>query len=159
MSDDPQLSRLDVHEVRTPAEPDRVWEAIPRTVAAPLRSLWARRLASLLGCREWSASRAFAAVEGATVPGFRVARARPPRELVLEGRHRFARYRLTFEIEPEGEGSRLRAVTDAEFPGLQGACYRAAVVTTGGHRIATRRLLTSIARRAERGRSHREEER
>jgi hypothetical protein len=84
-----------------------------------------------------------------------VARSEPPREIALEGSHRFSRYRLAFEIEPAESGSRIRAVTHAEFPGIRGALYRAMVVGSGGHRIVTTRILRSIARRAERAHSHR----
>jgi hypothetical protein len=73
----------------------------------------------------------------------------------LEGRHRYSRYSLAFEIEPRGTGSKIRAVTHADFPGLRGAMYRALVVESGGHRIVTRRILRSIARRAERAHAHR----
>lgn len=90
-----------------------------------------------------------------TLAGFRVARAERPREMTLVGRHRFSRYRLAFEIEPAGPGARIRAVTHAEFPGVRGALYRALVVGSGGHRVVTKRILESIARRAERAHSHR----
>ena len=118
----------------------------------------ARRLAALLRCEDRSGAGAFEGRDDEVLAGFRVARSEPPRALALEGQHRYSRYRLTFEIEPVASGSRVRAVTHAEFPGLRGALYRAAVVGSGGHRIATRRILTSIARRAERARPHRKEE-
>jgi hypothetical protein len=78
-----------------------------------------------------------------------------PREIALAGHHRFARYVLTFRVEPRDGSATLRAVTHAEFPGVRGALYRALVVGSGGHRFVTRRILKSIARRAERAHTHR----
>jgi hypothetical protein len=151
-----ELPLLDEHEVPAEASPEEVWTAIPEALRAACDRSRARWLAALLACDE-RGSGAFDAGSGETLAGFRVARSDPPRRLALEGRHRFSRYRLTFEIEPGGAGSRVRAVTHAEFPGLRGALYRAAVVGSGGHRIVTRRILKSIARRAERAHSHRKE--
>ncbi|HET6617045.1 MAG TPA: hypothetical protein VFH69_04480 [Gemmatimonadota bacterium] len=150
-----ELPLLDEHVVGSAADPLRVWGALPEGIAATFDRGRGRALAGLLGCRERGAEAPFAAVEGATIPGFRVARSDPPREIALEGRHRFSRYRLTFEIEPRGSGSRIRAVTHADFPGVRGALYRALVVGSGGHRIVTRRILNSIARRAERAHGNR----
>ncbi|MBZ0090389.1 MAG: hypothetical protein K8H90_08440 [Thermoanaerobaculia bacterium] len=76
------------------------------------------------------------------MPGFRVAESEPGRRLALRGRHRFARYALTFVLD----GGRLCAQTHAEFPGLRGRLYRAAVIDSGGHRLITRRLLRQVAR-------------
>ncbi|HEY7472401.1 MAG TPA: hypothetical protein VIE68_08650, partial [Gemmatimonadota bacterium] len=117
----------------------------------------ALRFARFLGCEERGSGGEFEAGPGETLAGFRVAAAHPPRRIALEGRHRYSRYRLAFEIEPEGPLSRIRAVTHAEFPGVRGALYHAFVVGSGGHRIMTRRLLKSIARRAEGAPTNREE--
>ena len=52
----------------------------------------------------------------ATVPfGFRLEEATPPRRLSLKGRHLFAAYRLAFELDPDSAGTRVRAVTWADF--------------------------------------------
>ncbi|MGB9307181.1 MAG: hypothetical protein WCB92_26895 [Mycobacterium sp.] len=81
-----------------------------------------------------------------TVPlGFTLDEATPPRRLALKGRHLFAVYRLVFELDPGGEGVRLRALTWAAFPGLRGKVYRALVIGTGAHRIVVRRMLNRIA--------------
>jgi hypothetical protein len=70
--------------------------------------------------------------------------------LALSGRHRFSSYELRFELVPEHPGSVvIHATTRAIFPGLHGQIYRTLVIGTGGHRIAVRRMLTSIARRLE----------
>ncbi len=119
-----------------PAPPEDVWKALDPALEAGFGRRRAQALAWILGCRD----------DG----GFHVARSDPPRELALEGRHRFSRYRLAFEVEPSGAGTRLKAVTHAAFPGLHGRIYRALVIGSGGHRIVTRRLLRSVARLAER---------
>lgn len=157
MTAENELPLLDEHLVPAEATPEEVWTALPEALNAAFHRSRARWCAAILGCDERGGEGAFDAGSGETLAGFRVARSEPPRRLALEGRHRFSRYRLTFEIEPGGAGSRVRAVTHAEFPGLRGALYRAAVVGSGGHRIVTRRILKSIARRAERAHSHRKE--
>lgn len=81
-----------------------------------------------------------------TVPlGFRLEEADAPRRLTLQGRHPFAAYRLVFELDPDGDGVRLRALTFAGFPGLHGKVYRALVIGSGAHRIVVRRMLGRIA--------------
>lgn len=68
----------------------------------------------------------------------------------MTGRHGFSDYELRFELEQDpASGTRVRATTRAAFPGLKGRLYRIAVIGTRGHRIAMRRLLATIARRAE----------
>lgn len=157
MSSSVELPLLDEHAIHTPADPIRVWEAIPEGIEAVFDRPRSRAIAGLLGCRDRNATRPFAAVAGATVPGFRAVRVRSPHEIALEGSHRFASYALTFAVEPDDGGATLRAVTHASFPGLRGALYRAAVIGSGGHRIFTRRILKSIARRAERTQANRKE--
>jgi hypothetical protein len=84
-------------------------------------------------------------------PGFHVAAAREPRELALAGSHRFSEYSLVFRLDDLADGgTRLRAETRADFPGLRGSLYRAMVIGTRGHMIVTRRLLVATKRRAER---------
>lgn len=83
--------------------------------------------------------------------GFRVARAERPSLIALEGEHRFSRYTLTFQIEPDdGSSCIVTAETRAAFPGRAGRIYRKVVIGTGAHVIVVRRLLLSIKRRAER---------
>lgn len=52
-----------------------------------------------------------------------------------------------------GAGTSRRAVTYARFAGLHGRIYRALVIGSGGHALATRRMLRSIKRVAERPQS------
>lgn len=112
--------------------------------------------------RAWEAVRGFAddllargagsALTGllATDPraGFAVTEEQPPHLLSLAGRHRFSDYVLDLRVSPRGDGSRLTAVTYADFPGARGRAYRAAVVGSRGHAAAVRRILAGIGERA-----------
>ena len=83
--------------------------------------------------------------------GFEVAATAPQERLELVGRHRFSRYMLAFQLsDAEPGATRVCAETFAEFPGLHGGVYRALVIGTGLHVVATRRMLRSIQRGAER---------
>ena len=140
------LPFIDEHARVVEAAPEATWEAL---TARSFGGRGAARFARLLGCAE-TAVRGAPGEVGATVPGFRVRGADPPRELRLSGSHHFSRYELDFEIDDLGDGrSRLRAITRAEFPHLRGRLYRGLVIGSGGHVMATRRLLRAIARRAE----------
>jgi hypothetical protein len=87
---------------------------------------------------------------GDSLPGFTAAAVETGHTLALRGRHRFSKYELHFELEPVPGGlTRLRALTWAAFPGLSGHLYRAAVIGSGGHRVAVRRILGKVAYRAE----------
>ncbi|MBA2763741.1 MAG: hypothetical protein H0U42_03545, partial [Thermoleophilaceae bacterium] len=119
-----------------------VWSALARVLRRELGG--GAPLAAVLRCEPSSATPDFAGRLGQTLPGFRVVEAAPERLLVLAGRHRFSRYRLTFVLD---EG-RLRARTHAAFPGLPGRLYRTMVIGSGAHRILTRRLLEQVARQA-----------
>ena len=136
------LPFVDEHDQPLAAPADVVWQALLRVV----RGAFGRkgRVARILGCEPAQGSLEFAGRPGDTVPGFRVSEAEPGRRLVLRGRHRFADYALTFDYD----GTRLRAITQAAFPGIRGKLYRAAVIGSGGHRIVTRRLLRAVARAA-----------
>ncbi len=103
-----------------------------------------------MGCADSTRTGSRPLERGATIPGFRVAAAVPDVELVLEGRHRFSTYALTFHLErSDGERTDLRAETRARFPGAAGRFYRLLVVGSGGHRVAVRRLLDTVRRRSE----------
>ena len=81
--------------------------------------------------------------------GFEVDTAAPPDRLELTGRHRFSRYVLAFELDDAGPGAtRLSARSFAEFPGLHGRAYRALVIGTRVHVVATRGMLRAVRRRA-----------
>jgi hypothetical protein len=146
---------VDEHEVAASASPEEVWAALPGALRDAFDRSRAHRLARILGCEGEGVGGEFDGAPAEALAGFHVTSTDPPRAIALEGRHRFSRYRLAFEIDLAGSGSRIRAVTHAEFPGVRGALYRAMVVGSGGHRIVTTRILKSIARRAERAHSHR----
>jgi hypothetical protein len=81
--------------------------------------------------------------------GFEVSTTSPGERLTLGGRHRFSRYLLTFVLADAADGAtQLRALTHAAFPGVRGRIYRALVIGTPAHRVATRRILRSIRRRS-----------
>ncbi|MFF7644739.1 hypothetical protein [Streptomyces canus] len=143
------LSRVDEHAVVVSATPDEVWDALGASLEQSFGRPRSARYARLVGVADGMASGPRPLVEGAAVPGFRVADAVPGRELVLVGRHRFSTYALVFRLEPEGAGTRLRAETRARFPGPGGALYRLLVISSGAHALLTGRLLTGIRRRAE----------
>jgi hypothetical protein len=139
---DEELSFVDEHRQPTDAPAALVWAALLRVVGRTSRggALFAR----LLGCEPARGTPAFEGRVGDAVTGFRVAAVEPGRRLELRGRHRFARYALTFLLD---DGA-LRAVTHADFPGLRGRIYRALVLGSGGHRAITRAILRRIARAA-----------
>lgn len=134
-----RLPYIDEHSHRIDAPADVIWTALLEVLR---REMGSARIARLLGCDPVQGTADFAGRPGEAVPGFRVVEAEPGRRLALRGRHRFSRYALTFVID----GERLRAQTYAAFPGVLGRLYRAAVIWSGGHRLATRRLLRQVAR-------------
>ena len=131
-----RLPYIDEHAVRIPASRNRVWEALESYVRAFLRANERGLLTTILG----------------TDPagGFAVAESVSGRRLALRGRHRFARYELAFELSDADDGfaTQLRAQTHAEFPGLRGRLYRALVIDSRGHVVATKCLLRRIAAHA-----------
>lgn len=146
------LPRIDVHRAEVEAPPEITWEALTDWIARG----WSRpsrvRFASLLGCDQVKVSGS-PGQAGSTFPGFRVVRADPPRELALEGGHRFSDYRLDFEVEPLGENrSLLSATTHAAFPGLKGRLYKTLVIGSRAHVLVTKRMLKAVGGRAEHGR-------
>jgi hypothetical protein len=144
------LPPIDEHEIRIDAPPDVVWQALVKVVGGSFGGRLSTLLAMGLGCAETEASGDLRH-PGGTIPGFVVARVIPPALLGLLGAHRFSRYALVFRIDDlDEDGSRLRAETRAEFPGLRGVAYRTLVIRTRGHVLAVRRLLGSVRRQAER---------
>lgn len=116
-----QLPYIDEHAISVPASAADTWTALLRKT-----------------CRD--------PADPTTVPvGFTLEEATPPSRLALKGRHLFARYRLVFELDPDGDRVWLRALTFAAFPGLRGKLYRALVIGSGGHRVVVRQMLRRIA--------------
>ena len=121
------LPFVDDHVLTVPGSPGTVHAAIDRYVHGTWVRARRRWVEHLLGTRDPG--------------GFHVAESVPGSLLALEGRHRFSRYRLAFHLEPDGDGTRVTARTHAAFPGPHGAVYRALVVGTRLHVVATRRIL------------------
>ena len=67
----------------------------------------------------------------------------------MAGRHRFSRYVLLFELtrSPDHQ-TELNARTYAEFPGPHGRVYRALVISSRAHVIATLGILRTVGRRS-----------
>lgn len=134
-----ELPHIDEHAIATDAPREAVWTSLLRTVRQTMGGSAA--FGRVLGCEPARTSKLFGGIVGQTVTGFRVVDAVPGHRLTLEGRHRFARYRLTFHIDD----AEVRARTDAAFPGALGRLYRAAVIGTGGHRLMVRRILRQVS--------------
>ncbi|HET8662880.1 MAG TPA: hypothetical protein VFM08_01055 [Nocardioides sp.] len=128
------LPFVDEHARSVPAPVDRTWRAVEE-YAERMSSAPRPVLSRLLGTAPSS--------------GFEVVKRDPPHEVVLAGRHRFSTYRLVFRVEPDGAGSRLRAITYAAFPGRRGRAYVTMLTVSTAHRRATERMLRRVALRAE----------
>ena len=138
------LPYVDEHSRRIDASTDAIWAGL----LTMLRRLDGNAgLASLLGCEPRRGTPRFDGRTGDAIAGFRVVEAEHGVRLKLRGKHRFSDYALTFSLD----GDLLSAETYAAFPGLHGRLYRAAVIGSGGHRIATRHMLREVERAARAG--------
>ena len=115
------LPFVDAHEVEIAAAPEVVFAALEAQVART----------PLLG-----SARAFPRRESA-----------PPATLELAGAHRFARYALRFELLRTSGGTRVRAITHAEFFPGAGRVYRALVIGSGAHAQIVKRFLRRLGSR------------
>lgn len=142
------LPYIDEHRTPVPATRDHVWAALLAVLRTQLGGGALTRPLALKPTRlrgDWYGTPR----PGDSLPGFEVTASRTSELLALRGEHRFSRYALVFELDASGpDECVLRAKSWAEFPGLTGRAYGALVVGTGGHRLAVRRLLRGIARRA-----------
>ncbi len=149
------LPALDQHETSIEADREHVWAALVDVIDGMVSSSLGERYARLVRCDPTRASGPRPLGIGSTVPGFRVSVAEPYERLVLEGRHAFSEYSLTFRLDAMDPGStRLTADSHARFPGPQGSLYRLLVIRTRFHVVAVRRMLRTIRRRAESGSSN-----
>ena len=126
------LPLLDEHSALVHAGRAAVWEAV-RRYAVGLAGSDHTVIAGMLG----------------TVPrsGFEVAEEVDGKRIALTGRHRFARYRLVFELDDrQGDATRVSVLSFAAFPGVRGRLYRALLKGSGGHVLAVRRMLRAIRR-------------
>ena len=146
------LPLVDEHAVDVDAAADRVWTALGAALDGAFGGGLSSAYARLVGCDPATTSGPRPLAVGSTVPGFRVRSVVPGRELVLEGRHRFSDYLLTFRLDDlpdlDPARTRLRAESRAAFPGLGGAGYRALVIGTRLHVVGVRRLLAGVRRAA-----------
>lgn len=129
---------VDEHSATLDVPVARAWEAVRGFVDDTLA--------------RWSGSRLTGLLATHPSAGFAVVEELAPHLLSLAGRHRFSDYVLDFRVAPHGahggQGSRVTAVTYADFPGPRGRAYRAAVIGSRGHVVAVRRILTGIGERA-----------
>jgi hypothetical protein len=126
-----------------------VWEALLEVIDALGSGPAASRLARALHCVPIERGGEPGQI-GSTVPGFVVTRSVRPAVLALMGEHRFSRYALIFTTTDVPTGAvRLSAETRAEFPGRSGSAYRALVIGSRGHVLATNSILRAVRRRAE----------
>ena len=145
----PDVPFVDEHTVVIDAPAEAVWENLVRQVSGLFAGGLAPRYARAVGCDDQTVGGPRPLAEGSSVPGFHVEVLTPPSELVLAGGHRFSTYVLRFRVEPiSATQSRLRAETRAAFPGVAGGLYRLAVIGTGGHKVAVRKILTRVNRSA-----------
>ena len=143
------LPHVDEHAVPVAAPPAAAWRAVLETLSATFASPTAGTTARVLGCDPVATSGWERPGVGSTVPGFRIVVAEEPRLLVAAGRHRFSRYGVVVRLEPADGGTRVRLETRAAFPGAHGRLYRLAVIGSGGHAVAVRRILAGVRRAAE----------
>ncbi len=126
-----ELPYIDEHTVRVDAPRKPVWTALQRYVTSLLRGVERNPLLVLLGPQPRA--------------GFAVAESTEQQRLILVGQHRFSRYRLAFELtDAPGGGTLVHARSYAAFPGLHGRAYRALVIGTGLHVVATNYMLRAI---------------
>lgn len=150
------LPFIDEFDATIDAPPVAVFQSLCRRIGRGFEGAAGRAFTSVIGCAYRGNSFTNPPIEGQEVNGFRVAKVDEPRELILEGRHRFASYRLSFFIESPGEGrSRLRAKTEAAFPGITGSVYRGLVIGTGAHAFIVKQMLGRVASMAVSGRAGR----
>jgi hypothetical protein len=145
----PGLPFVDEHTVDVAASCPRAWDALLVVVSRSFHGRATEVVARLLGASE-TGPRGRPGEPGSAIAGFKVAATKAPSLLALEGEHRFSRYALVFHLDPlPGERCHVRAETRAEFAGIHGRIYRAAVIGTRGHVLVVRRLLRAIRARAE----------
>ena len=117
-----ELPFVDAHAIDVGAPRERVWPEVGAAMRGFASVPGTALLARVLDARERGGLGTFPQ-PGTAAGGFRVTEHDEPRRLVLSGRHRFARYRLSFLLD--------------------------AVIGTRGHVVVVRRMLAGIRRRAE----------
>jgi hypothetical protein len=129
MTDD--LPYIDEHTVRIDAPRNVVWTGLHRYIESMLHGTERNPVVALLGPQPRA--------------GFEVAESIEQQRLSLAGRHRFSCYRLVFELsDASAGGTCVHARSYAAFPGLHGRVYRALVIGTRLHVVATNQMLRWI---------------
>ena len=131
-----ELPYVDEHAIRVSAPRKQAWAALNLYVERSLTRAEGSLLTKVLGTEPPA--------------GFEVSETVPDERLTLVGLHRCSRYRLVFELGDTADGAtELRATTYAAFPGVHGRAYRALVIGTRLHVVATNQLLRGIRRQAQ----------
>ena len=144
------LPFVDEHFIDIAATTEEVWDALLATMKEFAAGSKSGAFPRALGCAQTEKEGEIGRI-GSTIPGFVVTRSIRPVVLALMGQHRFSRYALIFRIVEKPSGLvLLSAQTRAEFPGAKGKAYRGLVIGTRGHVLATRSIMRSVRRRAER---------
>lgn len=129
------LPFVDEHTTRIGAPREVVWAALEAYLDSSLQAAERSPLTRLLGTQPRA--------------GFEISESVRPRTLALAGRHRFSTYRLVFQLIDTTDGAtQLHAETFAAFPGLHGRVYRAVVIGTRAHVVATNHILRAVRRRS-----------
>jgi hypothetical protein len=126
------LPFVDEHRITIEGTTDVVWQGLRRYVDRLIAPNGDSLFTRLLGARPAS--------------GFEVTDEVQQHRLELTGRHRFSRYALVFELDPDGDRTVLSAQTYARFPGPHGQVYRLLVIGSRTHVLVTRRMLASVRR-------------
>jgi len=131
------LPLLDKHSATVHASQSVAWRAV-RRYACGLAQADHVVLGPILGTEPRS--------------GFELAEEVEGERLALTGRHRFARYRLVFELNAEPSNATtltLSVLSFAAFPGARGRLYRGLLMGTRGHVLAVRHMLRTIQRQVD----------
>ena len=128
-----ELPYIDEHAIRIPASRELVWTALQQYVETSMRLSPSNPLVRLLGAEPPEACE--------------LSESTPAEHLTLVGHHRFSQYMLAFELTDAINGTtHLRAQTYAVFPGILGRVYRALVIDSRAHVVATNHVLRSVKR-------------
>jgi hypothetical protein len=143
------LPLIDIRTVEVGASSVRCWRAVIDVMSRSADGPGARVFAASVSCAD-RGSVGNPDEVGSAFPGFHVVRSEAPFVWALEGSHRLSTFSLEFRVDVIGPArSAVHAESRAEFHGLPGAFYRAAIIGTGGHAFAVGLLLARMKAAAE----------